>query len=135
MMKRHHTRFTPLRLASKLTPNPTIMNTQKHTPTPWKTWFCEDNKRLKTGHWAFCPAIQADDGVLRIVPFAGIRGDVAEANAAFIVRAVNSHEALIEACKVLLSIVHEQSACVDSKFNSGIKFARKAIALAEKSSD
>ena len=73
--------------------------TKKHTPTPW---------RVDPMYWA---DIQTADGGIEV---AGLRYDgmpdainrepedaVARANAAFIVRAVNHHEALVEMVRVM----------------------------------
>jgi hypothetical protein len=68
-----------------------------HTPTPWHVF---DDK-------AECPGIEAENVTivvfgdkLTITEDCGVQGETAEearANAAFIVRAVNSHDALVEA--------------------------------------
>jgi hypothetical protein len=57
----------------------------KHTPTPWT---------VPDG--GIRPAIYTADEVEHIATMADT-GDEMEANAAFIVRAVNSHDALVEA--------------------------------------
>ncbi|MFA5382423.1 MAG: hypothetical protein WC356_04600 [Candidatus Micrarchaeia archaeon] len=63
----------------------------KHTATPWKVSSVFVNNapnetHITTGKWGQ-PSIAVVDN---------------EANAAYIVRCVNSHEALVEACKVSL---------------------------------
>ncbi len=56
--------------------------------------------------------------------------DQRDANAAFIVRACNSHEALVGALNTLLAIIHQQSSCTDTQFDNGIEKAYAALTLA-----
>ena len=61
------------------------MKTQKHTPTPWKL-----------DKWGL---IQGDNTDIANTNDTWVDEGVAEANAAYIVKAVNSHEALLKALK------------------------------------
>lgn len=85
--------------------------TTKHTPTPWKVITTP----RKTKHSPKGLAIQAANGLI----FAdfheghGATGD--EANANFIVRAVNSHAELLAALKCMDALVE---ACEDPEYRS-----------------
>lgn len=78
------------------------MNTQAHTPTPWEyaPTSAEDDR---------FDIYQANTGytIARTVNNAHV--DCRKANAELIVRAVNSHEALVQACKAALACL-----CMDS---------------------
>jgi hypothetical protein len=85
-----------------------------HTPTPW-IWDGDP----------FSPTIHAPQSQTCICELD--TNDQRQANAQFIIRACNSHDALLEACKTIVfqvsqGAVLERDAC--------IAFARAAIALA-----
>ena len=67
--------------------------TTKHTPTPWET---EINFEGKTLLKTTFKRINADDLIAVMLEKSAI-GESSEANAAFIARACNSHDALISA--------------------------------------
>lgn len=94
-----------------------------------------DPKTLHTpGPWVYC----AQPGVGYIRPLApgeiiskmesqtGVGFDEVRANARLIAAAPD----LLAACETLLHIIHQQVACVDTKFDNGITSARAAIAKA-----
>lgn len=76
------------------------MEATTHTPTPWAVgdnvkqaiYSVEDGECIAFAHNADLPEL------------GGISVQVAKANAAFIVRAVNSHEALVAALESLMAI-------------------------------
>jgi hypothetical protein len=92
----------------------------KHTPTPWKI-----SKHIEPGTaWT----IEADGGGGFICNGWGPGSSIDDDNAAFIVRAVNSHEELLGACQMLVAMYsdvapHGQSPVVEQ--------ARAAIAKAK----
>ena len=88
------------------------MKTQ-HTPTPWQF----DNDDILGPDGRLIAAMADDDGV----PF---RNEIA--NAAFIVRAVNTHGKLLAACKALLDIAN-----FNDLSNTDAKWISDAIAKAE----
>ena len=117
------------------------MSTQKHTPVPWHVIRCDNGdytisysdtelrSHIATCHeQTLCPE----------------HGSI-EANAAFIVRACNSHTALLEACKALVEAddrsgdsalidAHSQDGLTDDemRYADAVRQARAAIAQAEK---
>lgn len=92
------------------------MNTQaKHTPTPWYLLPARTLVNIKgPGGWQI-GQIPMDE----------------KANAAFIVRAVNSHEELLEACKRFLESSPCKNGCKKGDMTCDSRFAEKAIAKAE----
>jgi len=64
----------------------------KHTPTPWKLGKAPDGKTT----------IQATDEIGLHLFEQTFQGSIANANAAFIVRAVNAHQELLDAAKEAL---------------------------------
>lgn len=66
----------------------------KHTPTPWFI-----SAKEQDGYCINSLADEFNPLVAETVDFVPCFGDDGKANADFIVRAVNSHEALVEACK------------------------------------
>lgn len=64
---------------------------QAHTPTPWQS---DNDVIFCNGHFAIAKTIKL-----------GIPEKESKANAAFIVRACNSHEELLEACKSALILI------------------------------
>lgn len=101
----------------------------RHTETPWK----QDK-------WS---AIKTPDGETLLVVGVAMpsgthpKADEAEANTAFIVRAVNSHDALLAACKSLMEMLGDYIVCgaisprQRSENYKTMNEARAAIALAE----
>jgi hypothetical protein len=70
--------------------------THTHTPTPWRRDNQDFNSHSSIG-------ILSDDGpIANVIPLAYQH----EANAAFIVRAVNSHARLVEALKGLVETIY-----------------------------
>lgn len=103
------------------------MSETKHTPTPWYL-ADDDDCRICCPEEDVCTADTHRDEY-------SPDEDEAIANAAFIVRAVNSHDALVEA---LQSLLDETLNCVDDGTlprdavdnNAGVKKARTALAKA-----
>ena len=69
---------------------------EKHTPIPWKLEKHNSGLGVRIYHET---RLFGQD-----MQFIGSQG---EANASFIVKAVNSHEALVEACKYALNWINE----------------------------
>ena len=70
-----------------------------HTPTPWRISKQYDPEK---GHDDHTPLIKsADNTTVAVVPLPGNSWEVHQANAAYIVQAVNSYEGLIEALRLL----------------------------------
>jgi hypothetical protein len=93
-----------------------MTNNAKHTPTPW-------NYGPSIRKEDFTDIISKDDERLIF----SVRDN---ANAVFIVRAVNSHEALLEACKeaITLCVAYQFKAKV---FQNTLDVLEKAIAKTE----
>lgn len=76
------------------------MKTQKHTPTPWKTYrITEDFKYVRPDQFR----IKGGKPIRTIAHILPFPDNSEQANMEFIVRAVNNHERLLEACKFALS--------------------------------
>lgn len=100
----------------------------EYTPTPWEVYTVKDQY----------PGIEALNGTFSIVVWGdskiesdcGVQGRTPEeANAEFIVRAVNSHEALVEALKRM--IVHAKLTLHPrAALGQDMDFARAALELA-----
>ena len=99
----------------------------KHTPTPWKVGLI-----TKSGDSVYVDVSQDIEEVE--VPIAGLLHHDTEANAAFIVKAVNNHYQLLEA---LEKIVRQTEDMIPPFRAMGadqmMKVARKAIKQAEES--
>jgi hypothetical protein len=103
-----------------------------HTPTPWETEISVSNygllgiRKANGSKLGICSVIGADGAHN---PRYGISADEAKANAAFIVRAVNSHDDLLAACKELLRLseISDEEWAPQIKANNS---ARAAIAKA-----
>ena len=95
----------------------------KHTPTPWEI------KKLHGNYEGYVLLRNTGDG-LRRIDF-DKDGTFKEDDAAFIVRAVNSHEELLEALKGLVAYA------LDCRIGGApvVEEARQAIAKAEQSSN
>jgi hypothetical protein len=97
------------------------MSTTTHTPTPWYTELDR--------------SIRADDGDGHVALLAGSDFNVAteEANAAFIVRACNAHDALVAALRELIDDADNSGVTAHFKgrgFDESIEKARAALAKA-----
>ena len=105
----------------------------KHTPTPWT---CEGE--VDGRHHAV--AIMAEGArpahpliAQMLFGLGRVEKETALANAAFIVRAVNSHEALVEACKEAIVMAEilcwhtaTQSPALKSRYNKLVEALNKA---------
>lgn len=98
----------------------------RHTPTPWKVRQ-DDQQLLITGDYETIIArldIWKNEGKKQM-----------EANAAFVIRAVNSHEALIESIQGLLAIIKDDLPQLGNDLleaeDAIIKKAENTIAQAE----
>jgi hypothetical protein len=96
----------------------------KHTPTPWKM----DDKN----------GILSENGkVIATTRMRNRNYDPCWANQEFIVRAVNSHYQLLQACKEALTIVDLTSSAVfgnSETFKASIQHLKEAIKIAESDS-
>lgn len=93
-----------------------------HSPLPW---FINESNRAEIG----CTMPYDDDtedGDIQTVAELDPSLDESEADAAFIVRAVNNHEALLDACKAVLDMLHDRG----ENFLGEQDILRKAIAAA-----
>jgi hypothetical protein len=99
-------------------------NESTHTPTPWKVayvwqsetvgakiWKC----KIETGQELYCPANSI-----------GATKEIAEANAAYIVRAVNSHEQMLAMLKHLVSLDYDDTDNLESLKESAHELIAKA---------
>lgn len=88
------------------------MTQAAHTPTPWAVedpmgadfglWLVQDG--LKPFQWSCVAMVMRDDEDIRRHPDTRfITKDEQEANAAFIVRAVNSHDDLVAALETMVN--------------------------------
>ena len=91
-----------------------------HTPTPWHV--------LTTPIECLIRAENFEETFQNIAATPGLNRN-AEANAAFIVRACNAHDALLDACKMLLKVLSRD--CDAEAFGSEISHAEGVIAQAE----
>ena len=109
----------------------------KHTPTPWTlcghdrgicqcmTISCADHPicTVESGTWGDSyPSIRKgkdgkQEAFLERIDYGEISMETAKANAEFIVRAVNSHEALVAACEAALALFTNNHAL--SRFDWG----------------
>jgi hypothetical protein len=101
----------------------------EHTPTPWSVEMPMDEEfaivqsGLEAYEWQFiavCPVTTPSEG--------GFPRQQAKANAAFIVKAVNSHDALVKALEWYAQDYNYELGC--SQWDGGSK-ARAALALCE----
>lgn len=92
----------------------------KHTPTPWDAFTEPDF----SGWWAIRQ--KTEDGLNHEVgsSYSGLE----EADAKFIVRAVNSHDALVLALKRCLIRIEEE--CADPEYLDCVISAKEVLALA-----
>lgn len=96
--------------------------TQKHTPTPWITQQIENHIQIMRGH---------EYGYTGIGQTYHTDLETNKANAAFIVRACNSHDALVEALEGLLADDGTASSQNINKVLKAREKARTALALAK----
>jgi type IV secretory pathway VirB10-like protein len=83
-----------------------MSETQKHTPTPWRA----SKARKSSNFGAYVAFVQTVDPASVLAKVSGGPTDdreVAEANAAFIVRAVNAHDDLVKALGELADAIEE----------------------------
>lgn len=102
----------------------TNTNTQ-HTPTPWQRTAYGIWKESNQGNFKVADCIP-DDGYGAYKCPSELQ---AVANADFIVRAVNSHDALLEALKVAKNLLDEQA--IDDRYHAEHTMIEQAIAKAE----
>lgn len=109
--------------------------TVEHTPTPW--FVCTDPQN-ETWHAGRTIGTEERTGGRRVAdPCLFDADEIAHANAAFIVRAVNNHDDLVAALEALIDVSSEAFASLDEEglFNSEheitIKAARAAVARAK----
>lgn len=110
------------------------MTTQpKHTPTPWKA-IEHENKNAFEGNIVITPN-DMNDAVCTV--WTCDTEEETQANAAFIVRACNSHAALVEALEDLFNCcmaeIDEDGECINEGFssNSALGKAKAALTLAK----
>ncbi len=101
--------------------------TGKPAPTPWryKPFTSHDPDISTLSGWANIWGAKEQRALASVGGGVGAMGNF-EANAALIVRAVNAHEALVEALEDMV----EEWACSDDDCPHGCKEARAALALA-----
>ncbi len=93
------------------------MTKPKHSPLPWSLDF--EDRCIHGSDKEFVTHISESRF------YDGRKDDTAKVNAEFIVKAVNSHYDLLEACKYVVENTH----CSDLGYNGDV--LRKAIAKAE----
>lgn len=94
------------------------MTKTAHTPTPWRI----EDDTIKAG--------KNDTHLFDIYECPGL-GVAAEANAAFIVRAVNSHDTLVEALETLVEVCPCQNGCAPDDMTCATQKALAALKLAK----
>lgn len=99
-----------------------------HTPTPWK--FVESSTNGQPDGATFWLVDSQDESVANLSRLGGKAIEKQRINAAFIVRAVNSHEELLACLKGAMMIVKTLSSDNDTVF---VKEAEQVIAKAEAS--
>lgn len=110
-----------------------MANKLNHTPLPWyvtRTRADGNFERFLVNQKAPEPVLVAICDTVETLERDFITPEMAEANASFIVRACNSHYALVEACKAILKDLIEFADRGGLAIVS-IKQAKQAIALAE----
>lgn len=106
----------------------------QHSPTPWEAY--NDNNGRKLKHWRIRGACVRDEPAFATIDSGGkLQPEYEAGNAAFIVRACNSHEALLAACKEgMAALKHYLDSVEDGKDDnaeSAYQFMFVAIAAAE----
>jgi hypothetical protein len=89
----------------------------EHTKTPWQANWWERNKRTRLGDWSITNGAQQ----IAIVPNCSQSNPRAAANAAFIVRAANNHDALVAALEKSLAAINEQIHAETNRGNERIE--------------
>ena len=100
------------------------MNKLQHTPTPWQVHESSPSSPLQIiGNIDY----NADGSQIDYDVIADMGGlDADDANAAFIVRAVNSHEALVEAATWAIAVISNPDAQETvNKLRAALKLARE----------
>ena len=102
--------------------------TEQHTPTPWTVYDAAD---------AYYPGIDAARRTVVVFGSAdeecGVRGDTpeeAEANARFIVRAVNSHDEMLEALTLARTFMVDFEGLPETDAHNPLRIVDAAIAKA-----
>jgi hypothetical protein len=98
--------------------------TVAHTPLPWHIVYRDDCDNP--------PELRDADG--NYVPLSGRTNELAHRNAAFIVRACNSHDELLQAVKILqkkLSMFNRQISPFEVAKDKELDFVRTSISKAE----
>lgn len=90
------------------------------TPRPWRQWATDGDHGLEI-------TIEGEGHAVTYLPD---QSDLSEANAALIVRAVNAHDALVEALEAALATLEEWQADDGQGDDAAILNARAALALA-----
>lgn len=92
------------------------MKNREHTPTPWRTWEPETSKLITVE----CDAGTAENPITgKHICTTGHRNHAeAQANAAFIVKAVNCHEALTVALRRCLDAINAYGIADSKKYDS-----------------
>lgn len=74
-----------------------MTNKVEHTPTPWE---CRDKERYLGAHYGGFNIVANGEMIFSVSASSGAKR---AANKDFLFRAVNNHETLLEACRVLLN--------------------------------
>jgi len=101
------------------------------TPVPWELRAGDNYFIEAAGYPKEFPHRFKHDDLGDCVAYIGNRtGDFGEANAKFIVKAVNCHDSLLEACKKARKVMRENSTPID-EWDDTFKSLTAAIAKAE----
>ena len=97
-------------------------NEIKHTELPWRLWKANDDT------WAICETKEnGRHPYFATVSVGNMWGDEGKANAAFIVKAVNNHEKLLEALNDIISESENHGCGSDTMSESLDEVRRVAI--------
>lgn len=114
------------------------MNTQsKHSPLPWRSFTLHKGEKHNLDGWTHTTIkkhevrIVAQDGLSIAHDIFGESETIKQANAAFIVRACNAHEELLNACKVAEATIVRLERHAPGSANGTLDVVRAAIAKAE----
>lgn len=99
------------------------MNTPKNTPTPWRVVKRNEQTTISGRR----VTVDASSGIVADVDWNTPEANLA--NASLIVRAVNAHQALLDACRAALAVCGEAPSDQLARFEVGDQL-RAAIALA-----
>jgi hypothetical protein len=103
------------------------MKTQSHTPLPWK--YTPDSKE-KDGLWDVIVGANGEQ-VIYGIAYEGCSFENEEADAAFIVRAVNAHEELLQMLHVFIDQIDGDIMATQFFDSTFVNKAKQAIAEAE----